>query len=179
MAKLKTHELERLSAEEFKVSEKIPIVVVLDNIRSAMNVGSFFRTADAFALKKLIICGISATPPHREINKTALGATCSVDWEYVDKTEDALVRLLSEGYEILVVEQTDKSILLQDFILENQKSYALVFGNEVEGVSDNLFQFDHKAIEIPQYGTKHSLNVTICGGIVLWEMVRQLIAKKA
>ncbi len=168
MRKLKLKELKRISVEEFKNKKKTSVVLVLDNIRSAMNVGSFFRTADAFAIEKIYLCGISATPPHREINKTAIGATDSVSWEYVKTTKDCLVDLRKQGYHISGIEQTDNSVMLQDYKPEKGKKYALVFGNEVNGISDDIMEDLDDAIEIPQFGTKHSFNVSVSGGIILW-----------
>jgi 23S rRNA (guanosine2251-2'-O)-methyltransferase len=168
MQKLKLDELGRIDAESFQTQQKFPVVLVLDNVRSALNVGSAFRTADAFALEKIVLCGIAATPPHREILKTALGSTETVQWVHYQEVTDALNDLKNENYEILAIEQTDKSIMLNDFkVVENQK-YALVFGNEVEGVSDEAMSLCDAAIEIPQFGTKHSLNVSVCVGILSW-----------
>lgn len=169
MRKLKLVELERWSVDEFLTTEKIPIVVVLDNIRSALNVGSIFRTSDAFAIEKIIICGISATPPNREINKTAIGATESVAWEYYGHINEAIGKLKGEGFKIVGVEQTDQSILLSEFTPTKEK-LAVIFGNEVDGISDGILEMMDYCIEIPQFGTKHSLNVSVCAGIVLWEM---------
>jgi tRNA G18 (ribose-2'-O)-methylase SpoU len=173
MRKLKLEELGRISAEEYKDVPKIPIVVILDNIRSALNVGSVFRTADAFAVERIIICGISATPPNREITKTAIGATESVIWTYVENIKEAVAQLKSEGYMIAGVEQTDTSVLLHDFSPKLPK-IAFIFGNEVDGVSDEVMDDLDTCIEIPQFGTKHSLNVSVCAGIVLWEVARKI-----
>jgi tRNA G18 (ribose-2'-O)-methylase SpoU len=175
MKKLKLDELGRIDTEEFKEKDKFPIVLVLDNIRSALNVGSAFRTADGFALEKIILCGISATPPHREILKTALGATESVEWAHYEEVEIALLELKKENYELLAIEQTDNSVFLNDFSIEKNKKYALVFGNEVEGVSDEALSLCDAVVEIPQYGTKHSFNVSVCLGIVSWEFVRRMV----
>ncbi|HMR87625.1 MAG TPA: RNA methyltransferase [Saprospiraceae bacterium] len=172
MRKLKLEELERVSIDEYKSAAKIPVVAVLDNIRSAMNVGSVFRTADAFAIEKIIICGISATPPNREITKTAIGATESVVWEYIENVSDAVAQLKNEGYIIAGIEQTDASVLLTDYTLNTEK-IAVVFGNEVDGVSDEIINELDVCIEIPQFGTKHSLNVSVCAGIVLWELAKK------
>lgn len=169
MRKLKLHELERMTVDEFVSTEKTPIIVVLDNIRSALNVGSIFRTSDAFAIEKIIICGISATPPNREINKTAIGATESVAWEYFESISDAIKKLKDEDFRIIGVEQTDQSILLPEFKATNEKM-AVIFGNEVDGISDEILGMIDTCIEIPQFGTKHSLNVSVCAGIVLWEL---------
>ncbi len=174
MQKLKLDELGRASVEEFKAQEKFPIVIVLDNIRSALNVGSAFRTADAFALEKIICVGFTATPPHREILKTALGSTDSVEWAHFERVEDALTSLQSANYTCLAIEQTSKSIFLDTYCVEKDKQYALVFGNEVEGVSDEALALCDAAIEIPQFGTKHSLNVSVCVGVLAWEFVQKM-----
>jgi len=172
--KLKLQELNRLDVEEYKSSAKIPVVVILDNIRSAMNVGSVFRSSDAFAIERIILVGITAKPPSREITKTAIGATSSVDWSHVTHIEDSLKKLKSEGYTIASIEQTDRSKSLLDWeILPNEK-IAIVMGNEVDGVSDEALQLSDVAVEIPQYGTKHSLNVSVCTGVVLWDVSRRL-----
>ncbi len=169
MRKLKLDELGRLSLDEYRQSAKQPVVVVLDNIRSAVNVGSIFRTADAFAIEKLVICGISATPPNRDINKTAIGATESVHWEYESEISVAISQLKNKGYLIAGVEQTEGAVLLNKLNLTDQK-IALVFGNEVDGISDEIIGDLDICIEIPQFGTKHSLNVSVCAGIILWEL---------
>ena len=174
MKKLKLEELGRISVGEFKDADKLPVCLVLDNIRSLHNVGSAFRTADGFRLNKIYLTGITGTPPHREIQKTALGATESVDWSYVEKPEDAVNALKAEGYKIVIIEQTNASVALQTFTPSPNEKYALVFGNEVNGVSEEVIPFGDMAIEIPQSGTKHSLNVSVCMGIVLWEMFRKL-----
>lgn len=162
-------ELNRLDANGFKNSEKIPVIVVLDNIRSLNNVGAFFRTADAFRMEKIVLCGFTGTPPHREIHRSALGAEQSMAWEHSDSTEGALAQLKKAGYRCLAIEQTSDSIALGDFAFAADQKYAVVFGNEVEGVSDEALAVCDAAIEIPQAGTKHSINVSVCGGIVLWE----------
>ena len=167
-------ELNRLTPEQFKSQKKNPIVVVLDNIRSMNNVGSIFRTCDAFNIEKLHLCGITACPPHKEITKTALGATESVDWEYTEDVEQLVRRLKEEGYAILIVEQVDKSQKLDQFSFKQYGKVALIVGNEVFGVDDRLLPLCDAAIEIPQFGTKHSLNVTIAAGIVIWEAAREL-----
>ncbi|MCS6974319.1 MAG: RNA methyltransferase [Cyclobacteriaceae bacterium] len=174
MRKLKLDELGRISVEVFKASEKLPVCIVLDNIRSLHNVGSVFRTADAFRIQKIFLTGITGTPPHREIHKTALGATESVDWVYMEKPETAVRQLKEEGYTIAVVEQTDASIPLQNFHITPRQKLALVFGNEIHGVSDEVIALADAALEVPQSGTKHSLNVSVCAGIVVWELVRKL-----
>lgn len=167
MKKLSLEQLNRISAEEFRESDKMPVVLILDDIRSLHNIGAAFRTADAFRLSKIYLCGITASPPHREIHKTALGATESVDWEYAENIEDVLRNLKSAGYAIYGIEQTNSSILLDDLDYESNK-IALIIGNEVHGVSDKALAYCDLAIEIPQAGTKHSLNVSVCTGIVLW-----------
>jgi len=174
MKKLSMDELNRLSVEEFKNVKKTSIIVVLDNVRSLHNVGSFFRTADAFQIEKIYLCGITGTPPNREIHKTALGATESVEWEHAKSAVDFLPTLKAEGYEILSIEQTDKSIALQDFQLNKEGKFVLIFGNEVYGVSEEVIKMSDNAIEIPQFGTKHSFNVSVTGGIILWEFFRRI-----
>ena len=166
-------ELGRVTADEFKQQPKNPIVLVLDNIRSMHNVGSAFRTCDAFNVEKLYLCGITATPPQKEISKTALGATESVDWTYKESVADLAKELKSEGYAILLVEQTDHSVMLQEFDFAQYGKVALFVGNEVFGISDELLPLCDAAIEIPQFGTKHSLNVAVATGITLWEAVKQ------
>lgn len=172
MRKLNMDELNRLSKEDFKRVEKLPIIIVLDNIRSLSNVGAFFRIADAFRIGELFLCGITACPPHREIHKTALGADETVKWRYFDTTETACQTLKSEGYKIFAVEQVEGSFSLQDFHFEAQTAYIL--GNEVEGVSEDALPYCDGAIELPQAGTKHSLNVSVCAGIVMWEAFKGL-----
>ena len=174
MRKLKNSELNRLSIEEFKKSGKTPLVVILDNIRSLNNIGSVFRTSDAFLIEKIILCGITAKPPHKDIHKTALGATGSVNWEYVKSTIDAINKLKDEGYIIVSIEQTEKAIMLQNFKIEKNKKYALIFGNEVKGVQQEAVNLSDYSIEIPQYGTKHSFNISVSAGIVLWELFRKM-----
>lgn len=174
MRKRSLKELNRLNLKEYKDLPKTKIVVVLDNIRSALNVGSVFRTADAFALEAVYLCGITAQPPHREILKTAIGASQSVDWQYFEKVEDAVLQLKDAGYQILGVEQTDNSVWLQDFEVESAQKYAVVVGNEVKGVHEQVLPLLDTCLEIPQFGTKHSLNVSVCTGMVLWELVRKM-----
>ncbi len=174
MKKLKLEELGRISVDEFKTAEKSNVSILLDNIRSLHNVGSAFRTADAFRIEKLYLTGITGTPPHREIQKTALGATDSVSWEYIKNPAEAVTRIKDEGYTIIVVEQTTKSISLQDFHPSLSEKYCLVFGNEVNGVSEEVIARGDMALEIPQSGTKHSLNVSVCLGIVVWEIYKKL-----
>ena len=166
-------ELGRVTADEFKQQAKNPIVLVLDNIRSMHNVGSAFRTCDAFNVERLYLCGITGAPPNKEISKTALGATESVEWEYEENVADLAKELKSEGYAILLVEQTDHSVMLQEFDFAQYAKVALFVGNEVFGVSDELLPLCDAAIEIPQFGTKHSLNVAVATGITLWECVKQ------
>ncbi|MBN2742652.1 MAG: RNA methyltransferase [Marinilabiliaceae bacterium] len=174
MRKLHLTELNRLSLKEFKESEKFPIVVILDNIRSLHNVGSIFRTCDALRLEKVFLCGITATPPHNEIHKSALGAEDAMDWEYVEKTEDAVTRLREQGYIICSVEQVENSTMLTDFNAFPNKKYAFIMGNEVKGVQQHVINMSDYCIEIPQYGTKHSFNVSVSAGIVLWEIFKQI-----
>lgn len=174
MRKLKLDELNRLSTEQFKDADKTPIIVVLDNIRSAANIGSVFRTCDAFLVEAIYLVGICATPPNREIHKAALGATETVSWKYFEHIKDCIAELRNLRCEIMTIEQSDKSIMLNEFKPENDKKYALIFGNEVEGVSDFAIQFCDSCIEIPQYGMKHSLNVSVSAGIVLWDFVSKL-----
>ena len=174
MRKLKLQELNRLDVEGYKASAKVSVVVILDNIRSAINVGSVFRSSDAFAIERLILVGFTATPPSREITKTAIGATSSVDWTHVDDITDTLLQLKKNGYTITSIEQTDSSVSLLDWDIKPNQKLALVMGNEVDGVSDEALALSDVAIEIPQYGTKHSLNVSVCAGVVLWEVSRKL-----
>ena len=170
--KLKLWELNRLTNEEFKQQEKFPIIVVLDNIRSLNNIGSFFRTSDAFNVQKIYLCGITAQPPHREIQKTALGATESVEWEYVEDVLSLIDDLKKSNVVICPVEQAEKTTLLQEVKINPELTYALIFGNEVEGVNQQIIDKSDLILEIPQFGTKHSLNVSVCAGAVLWEFVR-------
>jgi len=174
MKKLKLEELGRITVDEFKQSDKLPVSIVLDNIRSLHNVGSAFRTSDAFRFEKIYLTGITGTPPHREIEKTALGATQSVEWEHNESSAATLQKLRSEGYYVLIIEQTTTSIPLHKFEPEAGKKYALVFGNEVNGVTEESIALADRAIEIPQTGTKHSLNVSVCLGIVAWEFFKKL-----
>ena len=174
--KLKLDELNRVSVEQFKGQKKLPIIVVLDNIRSLNNIGSFFRTSDAFNIEAIYLCGITAQPPHREIQKTALGATESVRWEHFETTENALTKLSEHEYAVYAIEQTENPIYLQEFEY-NLEKIALVFGNEVDGVGQNVINLSKNSIEIPQFGTKHSLNVSISSGIVLWHLANQTLAK--
>lgn len=165
--------LGRLSVPDFKSRPKLPLVLVLDNVRSGLNVGSIFRTADAFALEKILLCGITAQPPHREILKTALGSTDSVAWEYFSDAAMAVKSLKDQAYSVWAIEQTTKKTWLQDFVREEGQAYAFVLGNEVEGVGDETLALCDGVLEIPQFGTKHSLNVAVAAGIVVWEFVRK------
>lgn len=169
MKKLQLEALGRPSIQKYQNSDKMPVVVVLDNVRSALNVGSIFRTSDAFAVEKIILCGITATPPHREITKTAIGATESVDWSYAPETCDVLTDLKNEGYILVGIEQTDHSISIESFDM-GAKKIAVILGNEVDGINDDVIAMLDLAVDIPQFGTKHSLNVSVCGGIILWEL---------
>ena len=173
MKKLTMDELNRISVEEYKQAEKTPIVVVLGNVRSMNNIGSVFRTADAFRIEKIYLCGITATPPHRDIHKTALGAENSVDWEYVEETLDCVKRLRDEGYAVYSVEQAEGSVMLQDFKADGRKT-AVVFGNEIDGVAQEVVDASDGCLEIPQYGTKHSLNVSVTAGIVMWDLFSKI-----
>lgn len=173
MRKLLNEELGRKNIEEFREAEKSPFVIILDNIRSQSNVGSVFRTADAFLTESICLCGITATPPHRDIQKTALGATESVPWKYYTETIEALRDLKSAGYEAIAVEQVEGSVKLGDFSLESGRKYCLIFGNEVNGVSQSVLNECDHFIEIPQFGTKHSFNIAVSAGIVLWELNKQ------
>lgn len=171
MRKLKVTEMNRLSLTEFHASDKFPLVVVLDHVRSLYNVGSVFRTSDAFRLQGVCLCGITANPPHPEIHKTALGAEDSVEWKYFERTEDAVEMLLEQGYTVLAVEQCEGSMMLQDFKYEKDRKYAIVLGNEVKGVQQQIVDRCNGCLEIPQYGTKHSMNVSVTAGIVIWAIV--------
>lgn len=174
MKKLKLEELGRISVDEFKQMEKLPVCIVLDNVRSLHNVGSAFRTSDAFRLEKIYLTGITGTPPHREIEKSALGATNSVAWEYVEKTDALLAKLKAEQYTIVAIEQTTESQSLEGFEPDRDRKYCLVFGNEVRGVSEEAIVLADLALEVPQAGTKHSLNISVCLGIVAWEFFKAL-----
>jgi 23S rRNA (guanosine2251-2'-O)-methyltransferase len=172
MKKLKLDELGRVSVAEHKASEKAPIVIVMDNVRSALNVGSAFRTADSFALERIVLCGICATPPNRDILKSALGSTESVDWIHIDSNVEAIQQLKADGYICVAIEQAEGSVLLSDFEIKTEQKYALIFGNEVDGVDDEVMKLVDYCIEIPQFGTKHSLNVSVCVGILSWEFAK-------
>lgn len=172
--KLKLEELNRISIKEFQKTEKIPLVVVLDNVRSQNNIGSVFRTSDAFLVEEIILCGITATPPNTEIHKTALGAEDSVNWRYFEDTIIALNTLREEGYNIYSIEQAENSLSLETLQLNKQKKYAVILGHEVHGVMQEVINLSDGCIEIPQYGTKHSLNVSVTAGIVIWDFFKQL-----
>ena len=176
MKKLKNSELNRISLEEFKNSSKTPIKVLLDNIRSAHNVGSIFRTCDAFLIDEIVLCGITAVPPNNEIRKTALGSTESLKWTYVEEIENAILKLKSENYHIVSIEQADKSTTIENFRLDSSKKYAIIFGNEIKGVSQNVIDLSDDVVEIKQYGTKHSLNVSVSAGIVVWDFFSKINA---
>lgn len=172
--KLKLEELGRINVETFKEIKKIPLVVVLDDVRSMHNVGAVFRTSDAFIVEKIVLCGITPKPPHREIHKAALGATDSVDWIYEESIETALEKLKQENFQIIGIEQTTNSVSLEQFEIKKTEKYAVVLGNEVDGLSENALPLYDTFLEIPQMGTKHSLNVSVCGGIVIWEFFKGL-----
>ncbi len=174
MRKLKNEELERLDVDGFKQAQKTPVVIVLDNIRSLNNIGSVFRTADAFLVEKIFLCGITATPPHKDIRKTALGATESVGWEYRKGTVPLVEELKSLGYEVLAIEQAENAQLLQNFSIDPAKKYALIFGNEVKGVDQKVVSTCDGVLEIPQFGTKHSLNISVSVGVVVWDFWSKL-----
>lgn len=174
MQKTSNQELGRLTPQEYATIEKRPIVVVLDNVRSANNVGSFFRTIDSFGLRGMVLCGITATPPSRDIHKTALGAELTVQWSYAEHTVHAVNELREQGYRILAVEQAHGAVMLPDFVPEVGVPYALVFGNEVTGVDQEVVDMADTVIEIPQFGTKHSLNVAVSGGVVLWDISQKI-----
>lgn len=172
--KLKLDELNRVSVDEFKAQKKLPVTVILDNVRSMHNVGSVFRTCDGFATEQVLLCGITGQPPHREIEKTALGATQSVEWQYFSETAEAVARLKSEGYKIIAIEQAANSTMLHRFQPAEGEKYALIFGNEVNGVSEEAMQEIDLCLEIPQFGTKHSFNIVVSAGIVLWDFFSKL-----
>ena len=174
MRKITNQELNRPTLAEFAAMGRIPVVVVLDNVRSAQNVGAFFRTADAFAIERLALCGITPTPPSKDIHKTALGAEASVDWKYFENTTDCIEYLKAEGYKVYAVEQADESVSLQNFDIAQHHKIAIILGNEVDGVDDEAIKMSDGCIEIPQYGTKHSLNVSIATGIVVWDIFTKL-----
>jgi tRNA G18 (ribose-2'-O)-methylase SpoU len=177
MRKLKMTELGRLSTAAYQAAEKLPLVVVLDNVRSGLNVGSVFRTSDAFLVKEIILSGFTAVPPHRDVLKTALGSTESVQWRYFQTTEEAVQSLKNDGYAIWAIEQVEGSVPLNEFRVISHQPMAIVFGNEVTGVEENVLKMCEGAIEIPQYGTKHSLNISVCAGIVIWELSVKMLEK--
>lgn len=175
MRKLQNSELGRLSVQEFRETKKIPCIVVLDNIRSHNNIGSVFRTSDGFLIEAIYLCGITATPPHRDIHKTALGATDTVAWQYFPETRQAVQKLKNEGYKIFAVEQVENSMSLEQFQETICDKVAMVFGHEVKGVSQEIIDMSDVCLEIPQFGTKHSFNISVCAGIVLWEVYRKFV----
>ncbi|MEW7277280.1 RNA methyltransferase [Aquimarina sp. 2201CG1-2-11] len=172
--KLKNSELDRKSIEEFKASKKTPLIIILDNIRSLNNIGSVFRTADAFLIKKIYLCGITATPPHKDIQKTALGATDTVDWEYQENTLSLIHSLKSKNVKILSIEQAENAVMLNDFSPERDQTYAIIFGNEVKGVQQEVVSNSDITLEIPQYGSKHSLNISVSAGVVIWDLFNKI-----
>lgn len=174
MRKLKNEELGRLSVEQFRTQKKIPVILVLDNVRSLNNIGSAFRTADGFGIEAVYLCGITATPPNKDIHKTALGATESVEWKYFTDTMEAVGQLKQSGYQVISVEQVENSTSLEKFTAKPCQKYALIFGHEVHGVSQDVVSASNSCIEIPQFGTKHSFNISVSIGMVLWEFIRQL-----
>jgi tRNA G18 (ribose-2'-O)-methylase SpoU len=174
MRKLENSELNRKSIDDFKEASKTPLIIVLDDIRSLNNIGSVFRTSDAFLIEKIFLCGITATPPNKEIHKTALGATETVAWEYFENAIEVINKLKSEGVKVFAIEQVESSIFLQDFEIEKNQKYALIFGNEVFGVSQKAIEICNGTIEIPQLGTKHSLNIAVSAGIVIWDLFKKL-----
>jgi tRNA G18 (ribose-2'-O)-methylase SpoU len=174
MRKRLNEELGRKSVDQFRNSDKSPFSIVLDNVRSHNNIGSVFRTADAFLVERIFLCGITAVPPHRDIQKTALGATESVEWKYYESTIDSVMELKAEGYQIIAIEQVEGSIELQEFQVEKGGKYALIFGHEIDGVAQDVVDLCDNCIEIPQFGTKHSFNIAVSAGIVLWELNRKL-----
>ncbi|MEZ5196117.1 MAG: RNA methyltransferase [Bacteroidales bacterium] len=173
MRKIKNSELNRLSVEGFKIAKKLPVLIVLEDIRSLNNIGSIFRTADSFRVEGIHLCGITASPPHREINKTALGATESVEWKYFESVDDSLSELKSKGYSVIAVEQVEESIMLNDYQPNQIQKTVLIFGNEINGVSLDALKYADFCLEIPQFGTKHSFNVSVSAGIVLWHLYQE------
>jgi 23S rRNA (guanosine2251-2'-O)-methyltransferase len=174
MRKLKNNELDRLSVEDFKMVKKTPLIIILDNIRSLNNIGSVFRTSDAFLIEKIYLCGITATPPHKDIHKTALGSTETVAWEYVENTLTLVKKLQAQNVKVIAIEQAEHAIMLNNFKPETNTTYALVFGNEVKGVSQNVVSASDVVLEIPQFGTKHSLNISVSAGVVIWDVFSKL-----
>ena len=173
MRKLKNSELGRLNVKDFKKTDKIPLIVILDNIRSLNNIGSVFRTSDAFLIERIYLCGITAQPPHKDIHKTALGATESVEWEYVKDTLNLVEKLQKEDVIVASIEQAENSTMLQDFTIKPDQKYAIVMGNEVKGVQQEVVSVSNYCIEIPQFGTKHSLNISVSCGVVLWDLFKK------
>ncbi len=174
MRKLKNNELDRLSVDDFKSVKKTPLIIVLDNIRSLNNIGSVFRTCDAFLIEKIYLCGITAIPPHKDIHKTALGSTETVTWEYAENTLDLVNKLKSENIKICSIEQAENATMLNDFAPKKNTTYAFIFGNEVKGVSQHVVSASDVVIEIPQFGTKHSLNISVSAGVVIWDVFSKL-----
>jgi tRNA G18 (ribose-2'-O)-methylase SpoU len=170
--KLATHQLNRLTIYQYQQLEKKPIAIVLDNVRSLNNVGSIFRTSDGFGIEKIYLCGITGTPPHRDIHKTALGAENSMAWEHVESTVALCQKLKTEGYQLMAIEQAEGSVSLKDFKLQADEKWAIIFGNEVDGVHNDVLALCDACVEIPQFGTKHSFNVSVCAGIILWELLK-------
>lgn len=177
MRKLKNSELDRLTVDAFKEAKKTPIIIILDNIRSLNNIGSVFRTSDAFLIEKIYLCGITATPPHKDIHKTALGSTDTVDWEYIENTINIIDKLKAEHVKICAIEQAENATMLNQFKVEPNTKYAFVFGNEVKGVNQDVVNASDAVLEIPQFGTKHSLNISVSCGIVVWDMYCKLTAE--
>jgi len=176
MRKLKNSELDRLSVDEFKDTKKTPIIIILDNIRSLNNIGSVFRTSDAFLIEKIYLCGITATPPHRDIHKTALGSTDTVAWEHAENTMDVIKKLQDNGIKVAAIEQAEQAVMLNDFKPQPDTTYALVFGNEVKGVAQDVVSASDLVLEIPQFGTKHSLNISVSCGVVVWDIFAKMNA---
>ena len=174
MRKLKNSELDRLDISEFKSAKKTPLIIILDNIRSLNNIGSVFRTSDAFLIEKIYLCGITAQPPHNDIRKTALGSTKTVAWEYAENTLDVVTSLQEQNVKIIAIEQAENATMLDHFMPETNQTYALVFGNEVKGVAQDVVDASDVVIEIPQYGTKHSLNISVSCGVVIWDLFSKL-----
>ncbi len=172
--KLKLQELGRLSIDKFKTEDKTPLIVVLDNIRSLNNIGSVFRSGDAFRIEKIYLCGITATPPHRDIHKTAIGATESVNWEHVEDTVELVKKLQADQVHCLSIEQTENSVFLDEFTPKENVKYAIILGNEVDGVQQDVINISDSIVEIPQIGTKHSLNISVCTGVVLWDLYSKM-----